>query len=63
MREPQGLTKYYCHTCERGFIVGLVDESKQKPKFCPYCGPDGSISADAYVEPDDENYDWLDEMG
>lgn len=34
-----------------------------EPKFCPYCGPDGSISADAYVEPDDENYDWLDEMG
>ena len=61
--EPQGLISYYCCICERNFIVGLVDDRKQKPSFCPYCGPDGAIDDTSYVEPDDDNYDWLDEMG
>ena len=48
--EPQGLISYYCCICERNFIVGLVDDRKQKPSFCPYCGPDGAI--------DDTSDDW-----
>ena len=60
--EPQGLVKYQCNNCDKQFIVGLVDDRATKPNRCPFCGS-GSIEDVSFVEPDEDNYDWLFEMG
>lgn len=64
-QEPQGLVKYECFMCSKQFIVGMVDEEQAQLQNrairCPFCG----FAADslAFIEPDSENYDELNEMG
>ena len=62
MIEPQGLIKYECKSCERQFLIGLVDDKEtQLPIKCPFC--QGRTDWVSFAEPNDEHYDQLNEMG
>lgn len=63
--EPQGLIKYECRACYKRFIIGLIDdeEHKNSPLRCPFC--QGRPEWSALIDPkeENENAEWLDEMG
>jgi DNA-directed RNA polymerase subunit RPC12/RpoP len=61
--EPQGLMKYECCTCEKRFLVGLVDNDDSPPSVCPFCRSN-NIEAISYIKPDnDDDMDLLERMG